>query len=256
MTTATSSRAVRIRVDRCVACKSCELACAKAHAGFEDIAEALLSDAHLIPRVHVIDVEDHNVPVQCRHCENAPCVEACPTGALYKAEDGRVLTDREKCISCKACVRVCPYEAVSWDEEADVAVKCDVCEGLIAGGDDPYCVRACPTSALVTVTVEEAHAGEESEQYDALLRDESRTETAGPGVKFDIDSKECICCGRCAKNCPVDCIDGKRGKPPARAKPEDEEKGKVGEPFVIDQEECIHCGTCHEICPVGAVKRS
>jgi carbon-monoxide dehydrogenase iron sulfur subunit len=257
MVTATRSRAVLIDLGRCVACKTCELACAKAHAGFRDIVDALLAEAHLVPRVRVVSMDGRNVPVICRHCEDAACVTACPTDALSKEEDsGRVLFTASKCISCRACVRVCPYAAVFWDERGEAIVKCDVCEGLIEDGEDTWCVRACPTSALSVVSVSELHEAALSGEYDALVKDESRRCLAGPDVTFEINQQECICCGRCAKNCPVDCISGKAGKPPAKAKDEDRQKGKVGQPFKINQEKCVHCGTCHEVCPVGAVKRN
>ena len=257
MATAIGSRAVLVEVKKCVACKSCELACAKAHAGFEDLVAAVLTEARLVPRVHVIRAAGQNVPIQCRHCQDAPCVAACPTEALYKEEEsGRVLTDPEKCIACGACTRVCPYGAIVWDADGEKIVKCDVCEGLIQDGEEPFCVRACPTNALHMVTVEELHEASASEQYDSLVRDESRIGAAGPGVTFEIDRDACICCGRCAKNCPVDCIAGKPGKAPSKAKPEDKEKGKVGEPFEIDQDKCVKCGTCFEVCPADAVRKS
>jgi len=257
MAIATSSRAVLIEVEKCVACKSCELACAKAHAGIEDIVAALLSETPLVSRVHVIALGERNVPIQCRHCADAPCVAACPTGALFKEDEaGRVLTDPEKCIGCMACVRVCPYGAVVWWKSGERIVKCDVCEGIIAEGEEPKCVTACPTKALSLVSVAELHEAALSKQYDSLVRDESRIGLAGPGVSFEIDQEACICCGRCAKNCPVDCIAGKVGKPPAKAKKEDKEKGKVGEPFKIDQDKCVKCGTCFEVCPKDAVKRT
>jgi len=74
-------------------------------------------------------------------------------------------------------------------------------------------------------------------------------------ITYSIDPEACICCGRCARDCPVECISGKRGKPPARATEEDRQSGKVGEPFSIDQERCVKCGTCYDVCPAGAVKR-
>ena len=74
-----------------------------------------------------------------------------------------------------------------------------------------------------------------------------------PLITFGIDPEVCICCGRCAKECPVDCIGGTKGKPPAKASEEDREAGKVGEPFVIDTDICIKCGTCFDVCPVDAV---
>jgi len=75
-------------------------------------------------------------------------------------------------------------------------------------------------------------------------------------LTFTIDPELCICCGRCAGECPVNCISGKKGKPPAKATEADRQSGKAGEPFRIDQNACIMCGTCKEVCPVGAVRRT
>jgi NAD-dependent dihydropyrimidine dehydrogenase PreA subunit len=74
-------------------------------------------------------------------------------------------------------------------------------------------------------------------------------------VTFEIIPEDCICCGRCAENCPVDCISGEKGKPPARATEEDKEAGRAGEPFEVNDEACIRCGVCFESCPVNAVVR-
>ena len=259
MKTARQSGTIVIDVGRCVACLSCEMTCAKVHAGVTDIVEALLSDKPLIARVQVIARDDRPVPIQCRHCADAPCVAACSTGALYRdKKTGHVLTALEKCIKCKACVRVCPYCAVWWNERHGTIVKCDLCRGIVADGKSgPQCVPACPTSALRLADEEEDASLERlAAEYDALMRDESRVKSAGPAVTFAIDPKVCICCGRCAKECPVQCITGKKGKPPAKAKQEDKEKGKVGEPFKIDQEACVKCGTCFEVCPADAVNRT
>jgi len=94
------------------------------------------------------------------------------------------------------------------------------------------------------------------DEYEAHIRD--RRCPAGVCealMEFTIDPGVCICCGRCAKGCPVDCISGKPGKAPAKATPEDKAKGKVGEPFIIDQETCIKCGACFDVCPVDAVTK-
>ena len=74
-------------------------------------------------------------------------------------------------------------------------------------------------------------------------------------VTFEIDPDLCICCGRCSRGCPVDCITGKVGKAPAKATDADRAKGKAGEPFVIDRNACTKCGACFSVCPVGAVLR-
>jgi Fe-S-cluster-containing hydrogenase component 2 len=136
------------------------------------------------------------------------------------------------------------------DRESRLAVKCDLCEGTEAGA--PACISACPTAARRIVPVAAGVSEDE-----ARLRDEyqARVKQSRPAVPdtYEIDPEVCICCGRCARQCPVECISGTRGKPPARATDEDKAQGKVGEPFHIDREACIRCGSCFEVCPVGAV---
>jgi carbon-monoxide dehydrogenase iron sulfur subunit len=137
-----------VELRKCLACRSCELACAKAHAGFEDFVQAVLADAHLVPRVRVVAAAGRAVPLQCQHCEDAPCVTVCPSGALRKDEStGRTLTAPDKCIGCKSCVLVCPFGAASWDTVDRRIVKCDLCEGIIQPGEQPRCIAACPTRA-------------------------------------------------------------------------------------------------------------
>ncbi len=72
-------------------------------------------------------------------------------------------------------------------------------------------------------------------------------------ISFSILPDKCICCGRCVKNCPADCISGQIGKAPARATEQEREKGKVGRPFVIQSALCIKCGACLDVCPADAV---
>ncbi|MFO7957516.1 MAG: NADH-ubiquinone oxidoreductase-F iron-sulfur binding region domain-containing protein [Candidatus Brocadiia bacterium] len=94
------------------------------------------------------------------------------------------------------------------------------------------------------------------DEYEAHIRDgRCPAGVCQELISFSIDPEVCICCGRCARECPADCISGEAGKPPAKATREDREQGKVGEPFRIDQKACIQCGTCLEVCPVGAVER-
>jgi len=150
------SKTVVVDLRRCLACRSCELACAKAHAGFTDIVDAVLAGAHLVPRVRVLAAEGHAVPVQCQHCEDAPCAAVCPSGALVQdPEDGSIHADPGKCIGCKACVIVCPFGAAHYDRPSGTVVRCDLCQDIIEEGEEPYCVAACPTHARRVVDVEE-----------------------------------------------------------------------------------------------------
>ncbi len=95
------------------------------------------------------------------------------------------------------------------------------------------------------------------DEYEAHIRDKRCPAGVCKAlVTYSIDPEACICCGRCAADCPVECISGKKGKPPAKATDKDREEGKAGEPFRIHAEACIKCGSCYEVCPVGAVQRT
>jgi carbon-monoxide dehydrogenase iron sulfur subunit len=155
----TQPTVVAVDLERCLACRSCEMACAKAHAGFEDIVEAVLAGAHMVPRVRVVAAGQRGVPVQCQHCEDAPCAAVCPSGAIYREPEGGPLrTAAERCIGCKACVLVCPFGSVHWDYDAGKGLRCDLCEEIVAAGEEPRCVAACPTRARHVVRIEELSA--------------------------------------------------------------------------------------------------
>ena len=84
----------------------------------------------------------------CLHCADAPCVNACPTGCLYKDEGtGLTLYDAEKCVGCRACFRACPHGAVVFGKDGRIN-KCDGCIERRRAGLEPACVRICPAGAL------------------------------------------------------------------------------------------------------------
>lgn len=86
-----------------------------------------------------------NLPKQCNHCVDAPCVKVCPAEATYRTDDGVVLVDEEKCVGCGACVAACPFEARWLD--AGKAGKCTFCYHRISHGLLPACVGTCITRA-------------------------------------------------------------------------------------------------------------
>lgn len=88
------------------------------------------------------------MPMSCQHCEDAPCVKACPCGALHKKSGGTVAVDYEKCCGHGTCVDVCPYGAIYLDPVAKQAVKCHNCFHRTENGLEPACVPTCPSEAL------------------------------------------------------------------------------------------------------------
>ena len=92
-------------------------------------------------------VKRSNLPQLCNHCDNAPCVTACPTGASYVAEDGTVQITQEECIGCQACIQACPYGARYYIEETSTVGKCTFCHHRTTNGLLPACVSTCVMSA-------------------------------------------------------------------------------------------------------------
>jgi Fe-S-cluster-containing dehydrogenase component len=85
------------------------------------------------------------VPKICNHCTHPACVQVCPVGATFRAEDGTVLIDHDYCIGCRYCVQACPY----FIEEEGVSDKCTWCYHRITKGLQPACVEVCPTQTRV-----------------------------------------------------------------------------------------------------------
>ncbi|UXM84513.1 4Fe-4S dicluster domain-containing protein [Methanococcus aeolicus] len=126
----------------CIGCKNCQIYCAIAHSGKDNIFEAVGVMPTPKPRIFV-EYVGVPIPIQCRHCASAPCMTSCPSNAI-KREHGAVLIEKEKCIGCKACVMACPFGVMNIEEENEnvKAFKCDLCNGK------PACVEACKTGAI------------------------------------------------------------------------------------------------------------
>lgn len=134
-----------INTRRCVGCFACRVAC--------QMNNGLSSESSYI-RYETIEegvyphVRAEQVPLQCQHCENAPCQAVCPTGATYTNADGIVLVKHEQCIGCKYCMVACPYNARIIEESTGVAEKCRFCVFVDDGTEpSPACVSTCVTKA-------------------------------------------------------------------------------------------------------------
>jgi len=127
-------KSIFVNPERCVACRSCEIACAVHRSSLSRrLPEAIYEPVPPLPRVTVEPAgTDKGFPVQCRHCEDAPCLDACPAGALYRDEEGLVLVKDERCVGCWMCLMVCPFGAPQLFRQYRNILKCDRCKGMDA----------------------------------------------------------------------------------------------------------------------------
>ena len=140
-------------------CTDCVTACKTENAwGVGESHSSTEQQAQWIRKVTVTDKQTGHVqslPLMCQHCETAPCVDVCPTGASMKREDGIVQVDKHICIGCRYCMMACPYKARSFIHEKIELQKptaprgigtvesCNMCAHRVDKGQDPACVEAC-----------------------------------------------------------------------------------------------------------------
>ncbi len=135
---------LKISAEKCIGCRSCELAC------------ALANDHEMNPhksRISVLSLTEGNrglpyhLPLTCRQCADAPCRDACPVDAIGRSKDALkvVEIDYERCIQCGECVSACPFGAMYFDVTEQVPFKCGLCQG------EPACASLCPVDAITFV---------------------------------------------------------------------------------------------------------
>lgn len=137
-------------LNRCVGCLACSVACKALNdvpiGHFWNrvvrVGPNPINEGDDYPNVYM-----YFLPVTCQHCENAPCVTVCPTGASKKMDDGTVQIDEETCIGCGACLDACPYGVRYLDDDKSVAEKCTMCNQNIDEDGVPQCVSQCSGNA-------------------------------------------------------------------------------------------------------------
>ena len=135
-----------IDLRRCFGCHACSLAC-KAE---QDVPLGYFKSWVVISeRGRYPNVRRQFVPVLCNHCDNPPCVKACPTQATKQRKDGIVTQDEKTCIGCKYCMQACPYKMKYSDPRTKTAQKCDFCLHRVKQGMLPACVNTCNARARI-----------------------------------------------------------------------------------------------------------
>jgi tetrathionate reductase subunit B len=150
-------KAFVIDVARCNGCYNCQVACKDEHVGtdWSPYAKAQPDTGQFWMKMNekvrgsIPKVKITYTPRPCMHCSNAPCARSCTPGAIWRRDDGLILIDPLKCTGCMNCVDVCPYGAIYFNEELNLAQKCTGCAHLLdRGWKEPRCVEACPTDAI------------------------------------------------------------------------------------------------------------
>lgn len=136
--------AMAIDTKKCVGCSDCVVACQienNVPIGYcrDWVTESVAGTYPLVE----IEIRSE----RCNHCDNAPCVRCCPTGASHIVEGGVVMVTHNKCIGCGACIQSCPYDARYSHPEGYVD-KCTFCHHRLVEGGRPACVEVCPTRCM------------------------------------------------------------------------------------------------------------
>ena len=137
-----------INTKKCVGCYACRVACQMVNGLESD--EAFIKFDEMEQGVYP-NVYAEVVPVQCMHCEDAPCEAVCPTHATYTTDSGVVLVDEERCIGCKYCMAACPYQVRTRNSKTGEVDKCRFCtlSSYENGTKMCSCVDACLTGARI-----------------------------------------------------------------------------------------------------------
>ncbi len=166
-------KGIVVDITKCIGCYNCQIACKDEHVDNDWTPFAkpqpegqFWMKVTELERGTVPKVKVDWIPKMCMHCDDAPCIPACPNRAISKRRDGIVIIDPEKCKGTKKCISACPYGVIYFNDALSIAQKCTMCAHLLdRGWKEPRCVTACPADALIF--------GEREELKDLIARAEA-----------------------------------------------------------------------------------
>ena len=146
----TKRPALVIDQERCIGCEACTVACRLENKTSERWIRVETENVNRkdIPEGSFPDLKMTFIPHLCNHCASPPCVETCPTEALFIREDGIVILQGDQCDGCQTCLEACPYGVILYSKEKDKSEKCNLCFHRIDQGLEPFCVICCEGQAI------------------------------------------------------------------------------------------------------------
>ena len=135
------AKRLKLSAEKCIGCKSCELACSFANEGEMNPARSRINTLTFIEGKYALP---YNFVSTCRQCADAPCLDSCPADAISFNRHKVVVIDQESCIGCGKCIGACPFGAMHFNKETRKVYKCDLCQNR-----DPACADICPTGAII-----------------------------------------------------------------------------------------------------------
>ncbi|MDX9714552.1 MAG: 4Fe-4S dicluster domain-containing protein [Dissulfurispiraceae bacterium] len=155
-------KALLISPELCTGCRACQVACkswnqlpAEKTSFSGNFSSPSDLTGNTYNTISFLEAPSEDKPLRwlfvsqrCMHCEDAGCMKICPVpGAIYRTEEGAVVTDSEKCIGCKLCSAACPFDIPRFDKAGKLS-KCTMCSDRLQNNMEPACAKTCPTGAI------------------------------------------------------------------------------------------------------------
>jgi Fe-S-cluster-containing dehydrogenase component len=136
-----------INLKNCVGCHACTIACQNENNLPFEMKYCKVNKVGPVGKYP--HITSYNTVISCMHCQEAPCVDGCPTGASCHRDDGIVVVDAEKCVGCLFCMVVCPYGVRELNHATGVVEKCSLCYTRLEAGQVTRCVETCQLKARI-----------------------------------------------------------------------------------------------------------